>query len=292
MRIYWLSFCLLTVCLGLMPPGHIFADAGAVESEGVLIGDAGAEGPGEMGLPTSEEDECGGACAPIGLPHPSDFDPWGASCSFRGNWLDVDEDAIVTEFGFFLDLPESLDITLYFSCFEKLESGRDSGYFKRCSALPDDIRIVVPYDPEDPDPDWAFYSTCPIEPPIPLEAGKSYVFGVAWGAATLGYGRDDSFDPPRRFPAFPNGIWHGSVSISLGCPPEPPVIIPEEGQYMWGSNSYGPWIMEICLAGACCIGGTCQDLSEGECQEELGSFTCPGLTCGMLDAQHLGCFQH
>ena len=67
MRIYWLSFCLLTVCLGLMLPGHLFADGAAVESEALVIRDTEGEGPREIDVTTGRDDVPGGTCEPIGL---------------------------------------------------------------------------------------------------------------------------------------------------------------------------------------------------------------------------------
>ncbi len=278
MRMYRFCFCVLMICLVLALPIRLFADGPAYVHEVVLDEDGFIE-PDDIAQAAFRDGE--GGCEQLG----AFIQNFGyRNYVFRGNMFSIDYAAVVKEFGFELQVPESVEIDFYFYV-----------YVETCDGPPDFERSSHQVD------EWVlhvtgtgarrFYSTSQIDPEdpsvptagIPLIPGYTYVLGVAWGNPEAKYGRDPAQRPNTRFPNFPTGVFLGSVSQMLISGTEPPLDDPEGTRSFFTAQTGGPWVMEICLAGVCCLPtSACADLSVNECFDAGGEFTAPGLACESL----------
>jgi hypothetical protein len=270
MRVYRFSLCLITMWLGMGLLVPVAVAEEVAESEAIVLEDTDLDGSLEAGIATALFDGPEGGCEQLGR---FIFDFGLRNYVYRGNMFEIDVDAVVTEFGFELEIPTDVEVDLYFSIHTETVAGRP--YFERSAYLETDVIKNVTGEGVP-----VFYSTGDLSAPVPLDAGTAYVLAVAWGLPQGKYARDPSQSGGTRFPNFPNGIYVGTVSINLDSQTEPPLIDGEDGRVMLANTSGGPWSMLLCLAGACCLPDTtCADLSANACLTAGGTFTAPGLAC-------------
>ena len=280
MRMFRLCWCVATVSLISIPSVGLLADDGVHEPEVSWLDDVTVD-PDDAGLIELRGDE--GSCEPIG----AFIQNFGfRDFVFRGNMFDIDHHAVVTEFGFELEVSANVEVDLYFYVFEETDEGRPSFQLSPSQAR----QYIVPVLGDGQRRVYTTYDALDLpgnEIHIPLTPGKAYVFGVAWGEGATKYARDPSQAPNMRFANFPNGIFRGSVSEPLDNQTEPPM----EGDTgatrdLFVTTSGGPWSMTICLAGACCRSGfPCSNQSVRACLSDGGEFTAPGLACEEIGGQ-------
>ncbi len=207
---------------------------------------------------------------------------------YRGNFFRMDKPASVSEFGFELDIEVGEAVDLYFSVHEA-----PTGVQPFNRAILDVVVPVVGVSGP------AVYSTGRLPQLLELRSGTDYTFGVSWGLHLIGYGRNPTQHPNMRFADFDAGIFLGSVSQAFPDTPFPPIDPTDEGVYMIRSAAGGPWSMQICQAGACCLSGSacngeatdpcCRNLVENDCLTLGGAPATPGVTCAQVEADRLGC---
>lgn len=97
-----------------------------------------------------------------------------------------------------------------------------------------------------------------------------YAIAYSWGSTTVVYGRD-SLIYPRTFR---HGSTMGSVALNIPTgtsPPQPPVAENLPPLQVFTSGVYAMQLCFTSLPGACCSGGTCQDVLSTQCSA-VGSF--------------------
>ncbi|MFQ5462019.1 MAG: hypothetical protein ACE5E5_05255 [Phycisphaerae bacterium] len=208
---------------------------------------------------------------------------------FRANVFHPVEPVVISEFGFLLDIDPNISVDLFLSIHEKPFPFDPTAFFEADAVFPPGgIVIHVPVDPARTGPE--LFTTGPLATPVPLNTDTGYVFGVAWGLEFLIYGRDPSQSaaPGTVLPDFPNAVFVGPASRTIPID-QLPLPMPAS-LLLLPSGTGGPWGMEICVTGACCLpNGTCADLTGTECQVAGGIETMPGMTCAQLESDNLGC---
>jgi hypothetical protein len=194
--------------------------------------------------------------------------------AIRGNVFSITKTVTVTEIVMQLTVPTPtpLHVAVY-----SRASGTTANWIRYPDPMGNDILI------EDPAVGpLAFQTTGPLETPLVLQAGSDYLIGFAWGAVNVSFPRDSATYPG----ATPPDVNFGDVLGLFGLNN----ITFQEGQLpdqfangVIDVFNLGAHSMQLCVAGACCTGGTitpqCRELSRTGCQRLFGQYTSEGITC-------------